>query len=472
MNRIAVPIRMSENSPLAELLRRHKAATQFGDAKLARLCCEFADDPLFVHRSNIRNWATGQSRSAQNWRQIATLATVLGLDRDQANELLDAAGCSSLDQVQRALKPEDARFIAHWPSPAAPEPTVDHPPRPKYEEELRSLAPDVSDQSTTPRHQSDLEDAWFDGAQSQAQPKQLPIRTIAAVIGVLALLIVGGFAALGLRNNASESPQTTGDEKANGEQPNGSASPNDSPVSNISSPSPGYLSSSQLIFAGQSTSEVGVNDVFITINDMSRDQYWSEQDQKWQGTYDKEKHQFPLSVSEVGGTDVSWSYQLPVELEPGRYRARVWSRRTDLINNELDGQLVEFVYLSDDPETTGATAPIESMITAPSEGDSIGVDQDQVESLIVEGKTSSNIGVDRIEAMIFDPDRRQYWNPDGASWQDMFVGFEIPIDENQNLVSWQYQLTDLEPGSYSLSVRGANATGIEQKGPTISFTVE
>ncbi len=152
MDRTAVPNSMSENSPLAELLSRHKAATQLGDAKLARLCCEFADDPLFVHRSNIRNWATGQSRSAQNWRQIATLATVLGLDREQANELLDAAGCSSLEQIQRALKPEDVRFVAHWPVPSTPEPPQDQQPKPNYEEELRSLAPEGSDRPGNHRH--------------------------------------------------------------------------------------------------------------------------------------------------------------------------------------------------------------------------------------------------------------------------------------------------------------------------------
>ncbi len=215
-----------------------------------------------------------------------------------------------------------------------------------------------------------------------------------------------------------------------------------------------------------------MNDVFITINDMSRNRYWSDEDQQWQETYDKKKHQFPFAVSQSGGTDVGWSYQLPVELEPGRYRARVWSRRADLINNELDGRFVEFIYLSENPELAAATAPIESTITSPSEGDSIESDQNLLGSLIVEGSTSSNIGVDEIVAMVFDPNRRQYWNPDEASWQDTFVGFEIPIDENQDQASWQYQLTGLEPGSYSVSVRGANATGIEELGPTVSFTVD
>lgn len=101
-------------TPLSDQLTAHKTSTGFGDARLASMACDLANDPLFLHRSSVRNWSTGASKSVKNWRQLAAIATVLRLGRSDADALLAAAGWPSIEELGRTATDDDRRFVAYW----------------------------------------------------------------------------------------------------------------------------------------------------------------------------------------------------------------------------------------------------------------------------------------------------------------------------------------------------------------------
>lgn len=105
---------MDTYQSFADLLDRHMKAAHLGDARLANLVNDFADNKQFLHRSTVRNWRTGMSQSAQDWRQVAAIASVLKLDVGDADRLLTSSQCPTLALLQANAAEADQRFLDRW----------------------------------------------------------------------------------------------------------------------------------------------------------------------------------------------------------------------------------------------------------------------------------------------------------------------------------------------------------------------
>ena len=105
---------MAVQHELSCLLERHMKEAMMGDARLAKQVNAIAGNPYFIHRSTIRNWRTGSSRKVSNWRQLATIAVALGLDKIQTNRLLEHGGCPSIQALEVGAQDTDQALLAYW----------------------------------------------------------------------------------------------------------------------------------------------------------------------------------------------------------------------------------------------------------------------------------------------------------------------------------------------------------------------
>jgi WD40 repeat protein len=107
-----------EKKTLADLLDDYMERLGIGEARLANEVNQMVNQPHFIHRSSIRNWRNGGSKTAGNWRQITAIAEVLHLNEVEANELLVAAGHPTIRQLWLEADEEDRPFLVHWMEPA------------------------------------------------------------------------------------------------------------------------------------------------------------------------------------------------------------------------------------------------------------------------------------------------------------------------------------------------------------------
>jgi len=99
---------------LADLLASHMKSVPIGDARLANQVNAVSGNPYFIHRSTLRNWRTGSSQKVSNWRQLVTVAVVLGLDEPEADALLDSGGCPSIQALTATALESDQALLAYW----------------------------------------------------------------------------------------------------------------------------------------------------------------------------------------------------------------------------------------------------------------------------------------------------------------------------------------------------------------------
>lgn len=120
---------MDENVTLADLLSEYMQARGLGDARLAHQVNRVLGRPEFLHRSTVRNWRTGTSRTVQDWRQLVAISSTLNLSVAETNRLLNVARLASLHKLWlQAEEVEKTEFFANWsefvPSKPAPDPSA------------------------------------------------------------------------------------------------------------------------------------------------------------------------------------------------------------------------------------------------------------------------------------------------------------------------------------------------------------
>ncbi len=114
---------MPSKTTLADLLTKHMKARGLGPSRLAEQVNQFAENDRLVSRRSIENWRDGAAGSARDWRQLVAIASVLGLDSTEANELLKSAGLPRLEVLRRQATGREADLLATW-SPATSGPRV------------------------------------------------------------------------------------------------------------------------------------------------------------------------------------------------------------------------------------------------------------------------------------------------------------------------------------------------------------
>jgi len=107
---------MDEKITLADLLSKYMQASGLGDARLAHQVNRIMGRPELLHRSTVRNWRTGTSKTIHNWRQVVAISSVLKLNLSETNRLLKVARLPSLYQLwMQAEEIEKEEFFVHWP---------------------------------------------------------------------------------------------------------------------------------------------------------------------------------------------------------------------------------------------------------------------------------------------------------------------------------------------------------------------
>lgn len=100
---------------LADLLQTYMQAADYGTSRLANQVNQLFNRPHFLHRGTITNWLTSRAQSVRDWRQLAAIATVLGLDETQTNSLLRAASLPSVRTLVEAADESEQVFLEKIP---------------------------------------------------------------------------------------------------------------------------------------------------------------------------------------------------------------------------------------------------------------------------------------------------------------------------------------------------------------------
>lgn len=93
------------------------------------------------------------------------------------------------------------------------------------------------------------------------------------------------------------------------------------PQSTLDSPAPAEVVGRSVVVHGTASDPEGIAYVELIFRNLDDDLYWNPELGAWQ----EEFIRFAITVDPPGGTDVSWSFQHPEQLDPGAYRARVWA---------------------------------------------------------------------------------------------------------------------------------------------------
>lgn len=92
---------------LSEMLKHHLAHRGWGFKKLAQA--------TGLPERTVDNWTNGRVAKVRNWRDLASIAGALELDRLQANALLEAGGHPSVSVLlERATTGEDRELLSRW----------------------------------------------------------------------------------------------------------------------------------------------------------------------------------------------------------------------------------------------------------------------------------------------------------------------------------------------------------------------
>lgn len=105
-----------------------------GDARLANEVNRIVNQPGFLHRSNIRNWRSGEIKRVGNWRQVVAIAHSLHLNEVEADQLLRAAGHRPIRQLWPEANEKGRQFLIHW---------VEQSPLRDIDDSLKQIREDV-----------------------------------------------------------------------------------------------------------------------------------------------------------------------------------------------------------------------------------------------------------------------------------------------------------------------------------------
>lgn len=121
---------MNDGISLEELLNGHMRQAAIGTQRLETLVnTKF---PNLIHRSTIRNWRDGSSRTVQNWEQLVAIANVLQLSLAETNQLLQAAKLATLEALRDRFAETSGEYFDVWQTELAAEAeaaeTIEDPP--------------------------------------------------------------------------------------------------------------------------------------------------------------------------------------------------------------------------------------------------------------------------------------------------------------------------------------------------------
>lgn len=105
---------IEEEKSLAVNVQHFISQAGIGDARLASLVNDEVGIDGFLHRSTIRNWRNGASKSVKDWRQLAAIASALELSEGETDSLLFAGGCPSVQNLLKLADEGDRAFLARW----------------------------------------------------------------------------------------------------------------------------------------------------------------------------------------------------------------------------------------------------------------------------------------------------------------------------------------------------------------------
>jgi transcriptional regulator with XRE-family HTH domain len=102
------------------------------ESDFATLLCDYMDRKGFtsdrlsrrsdVPKSTIENWRRGTVSKPQQWQPIVQIARVLELNREEVDELLDAAGHPTVSiLLQMDLIQEDQDLLRYWETELPPD---------------------------------------------------------------------------------------------------------------------------------------------------------------------------------------------------------------------------------------------------------------------------------------------------------------------------------------------------------------
>lgn len=168
---------MEHNNSLADLLEQYMQERNIRDARLATLCNEISQSHEFIHRSTIRNWRMGASKTVKDWRQLVVISSALRLDEELATQLLLAGGCASIRDLRTVATDEQQRLFASWP-----------------EKPVQTMAVDGAT-TALPATALDIQETEQDGeriAAGSGFPLSLRIMALSALTA-LALIVALGF---------------------------------------------------------------------------------------------------------------------------------------------------------------------------------------------------------------------------------------------------------------------------------------
>ena len=105
---------MKVKESLSTLINKHMEKSAIGDSRLASQVNSLVGNPYFIHRSTLRNWRDGTSLTVGKWPQLVAVAAVLGLSKNDANELLESGGCPPLLALSTIAKESEQSLFNNW----------------------------------------------------------------------------------------------------------------------------------------------------------------------------------------------------------------------------------------------------------------------------------------------------------------------------------------------------------------------
>jgi len=455
-------------SPLGELLSRHKNDRAIGDARLATIANDRVGIANFVTRSTIRNWAAGSVSRASNWRQLAAVASALQLNLREADELMRVGGCDPISDLLRVVRDDDAVHVVYW---ATEIPTPD-------DTEAPPASPAVEPAPIWPP----------DGRPADSEPQAADRRGVGSSMWLapFGFIVIGALAAVGLwylltstGSAASPSSEPTAETVRLVSEPGKAQQSTEpaAPTTTVDAPAAGATITGDLVASGTARHPDGVEQVELVIKDLQLDSYWNPVIGDWQPEFTR----FVVPVAE-GATLATWAYRMPIPLTSGDYRVRAWARAA-AGNGDPLGPLSDFSVQNPAALaiTPGAAAapdgPNQLVVAPPDDGfprstlDMPETGVSTTPSVLISGTAEDPDGVAYVELIL----RRlgptdEYWNPAIDGWQGEFIRFAVDVDEPGGAeVTWQWSPPDaLAEGEYRARVWAKGSDGGRDEARTLS----
>jgi len=135
--------------------------------------------PDYIHRSTIRNWRTGTSKTVKDWRQLVAISSALRLDEEAATQLLLTGGCASIRDLRATARDDEKHLFALWPEKSKPVVTAEKPNVALATEHSAALDTEMAAQETEPARAT------------SPFPLSFRIAAISALTGLLLIVALG-----------------------------------------------------------------------------------------------------------------------------------------------------------------------------------------------------------------------------------------------------------------------------------------